>query len=57
MQLYRGSKMFDCYYRCCFNSTEPTINKIINTNSSLTDSAIKFNWCVLPEEPHDDTDN
>ena len=55
--IYRGSKMFDCYYRCCFNSTEPTINKIINTNSSLTDSAIKFNWCVLPEEPHDDTDN
>ena len=54
--IYRGSKMFDCYYRCCFNSTEPTIKKIINTNSSLTDSAIKFNWCVLPEEPHNDTD-
>ena len=55
--IYRGSKMFDCYYRCCFNSTEPTINKIINTNSSLTDSAIKFNWCVVPQEPHNDTDD
>ena len=55
--IYRGSKMFDCYYRCCFNSTEPTINKIINTNSSLTDSAIKFNWCVVPQEPNNDTDN
>ena len=54
--IYRASKMFDCSNEGSSNFYEPTIKKIINTNSSLTDSAIKFNWCV-PQEPHDDTDN